>query len=94
MSLLTQEQIAKSEMIRETQFLRSELSKAAANDCQTLLDIIDDLQTRHSERKQYTAQDLEEMFKSYNFHPSFLRFDSFQQWLHCARALGALKAEP
>lgn len=92
MSLLTQEQIAKSEMIRETQFLRSELSKAAANDCQTLLDIIDDLQSRHSERKQYTEREIMQLWRN---DPSISADGATCDgaiWF--ARFLGALKAEP
>ena len=60
--------------------------------CMRLIPIIDDLHARAP--RQYTEQELREAFESYNFHPSFLRFDNFKQWVHCARALGALNAEP
>lgn len=94
MSLLTQEQIAKSEMIRETQFLRSELSKAAANDCQTLLDIIDDLQSRHSERKQYTEQEAIEWYSEYYATTPTNKFHARDCAIDALRHFGALKAEP
>jgi len=97
MSLLTKEQQKDIADIREINRLRHDLATGgeAIKDVDKLLSVIDDLQSRHSERKQYTEQKhFSEFEKVYPPLEGVAHKQIFKGWLMCARFLGALKAEP
>jgi len=99
MSLLTKEQQKDIADIREINRLRHDLATGgeATKDVGKLLSIIDDLQSRHIERKQYTEQELRDLyFSTHRIDPFMSTWHSnrYSGWRECLTTIGALKAEP